>query len=285
MEELIQQGVQAYKSGNREAARKLLIAAVRQYPESEQAWGWMFNVCNTDQERIHCLNQVLRINPSNEKAKQLLDKYTPKDFPFEREPSPTPERVTQAEPSQSRDDTNNLEIVYPDDVGEYVNSILLPNERVLAIARIHWMIYLLPIILGIIAVGGSLFSLLPSIGMSSVTSSRDTAAFTLASFALCGLPFGVLAIYGFVRAFLLTKFTEFAVTDKRVIGKFGIIKRSSLELVLGKVESISVNQNLFGRIFNYGTVVVTGSGGTHQPIPYIADPMKMKQAINTILAK
>jgi hypothetical protein len=88
MENLIEQGVNAFKSGDRETARKNLMAAVQQHTNDERAWGWMFNVCNTDQERIHCLKQVVRINPKNEKANQRLDQLTGFDFPLNI-PQPT----------------------------------------------------------------------------------------------------------------------------------------------------------------------------------------------------
>jgi hypothetical protein len=86
MEDLLQQGIAAYKSGQRDEARRIFIAVVKQSPDSERAWGWMNNVCNTDQERIHCLKQVVRINPKNEKAQQRLNRLlappSPSEFPL-----------------------------------------------------------------------------------------------------------------------------------------------------------------------------------------------------------
>ena len=73
MDDLLRSGIRAYKAGKRDEARKIFITVVKQSPDSEQAWGWMSNVCNTDQERIHCLKQVLRINPQNEKVQQRID--------------------------------------------------------------------------------------------------------------------------------------------------------------------------------------------------------------------
>jgi len=73
MEDLLQQGITAYKAGKRDEARRIFLTVVKQNIDSERAWGWMNNVCKTDQERIHCLKQVLRINPKNEKARQMLD--------------------------------------------------------------------------------------------------------------------------------------------------------------------------------------------------------------------
>jgi len=92
MDDLIQQGVNAFKSGDHETARKLLINAVKQYPDNERAWGWMYNVCRNDKERIHCLKQVVRINPKNEKANQLLNELTVANLPLER-PAVTPTNV------------------------------------------------------------------------------------------------------------------------------------------------------------------------------------------------
>jgi tetratricopeptide (TPR) repeat protein len=83
MEDLLQQGITAYKAGKRDEARKIFIAVVKQSPNNESAWGWMYQASHNDQERIHCLKQVLRINPNNEKVKQLLGTLVVSDFPFE----------------------------------------------------------------------------------------------------------------------------------------------------------------------------------------------------------
>jgi uncharacterized membrane protein YdbT with pleckstrin-like domain len=75
--------------------------------------------------------------------------------------------------------------------------------------------------------------------------------------------------------------TELAVTNRRVIAKFGLVRRSTVELNLAKVESIRVEQTVGGRLFGYGSVFVTGTGSTMDPIPYIADPIKFRQAVQS----
>ncbi len=82
MNDLFQQGVAAYKAGKRDEARKFFIILVKQTPNDERTWEKMHDVSNNDQERIHCLKQILRINPNNEKAKNLLDTILTSDFPF-----------------------------------------------------------------------------------------------------------------------------------------------------------------------------------------------------------
>ena len=76
MDDLLQLGIAAFESGKIDEARRLLMAFVDQNPDNESGWGWLFNVCETDKERVDCLVQVIRINPHNEKAEQLLKKYS-----------------------------------------------------------------------------------------------------------------------------------------------------------------------------------------------------------------
>ncbi|WP_199504355.1 PH domain-containing protein [Qipengyuania sp. YIM B01966] len=74
-------------------------------------------------------------------------------------------------------------------------------------------------------------------------------------------------------AFLRWKTTELAVTNRKVVAKFGFISRDTTELLLPKVESVRVHQGIFGRIFNYGSVIISGTGTSQAPIKGISDPM------------
>jgi uncharacterized membrane protein len=76
MDDLLQQGIAACKSGERDEARRLLSAFLKQDVNSEAGWGWLFSVCDTDKDRVYCLKQIIRINPQNEKAVQFLGKYS-----------------------------------------------------------------------------------------------------------------------------------------------------------------------------------------------------------------
>jgi len=73
MDNFLQQGITAFRAGKKDDARKLFIAAVKQNPNDENSWGWMYSVANNDKERTECLKQMLRINPMNEKANKLLN--------------------------------------------------------------------------------------------------------------------------------------------------------------------------------------------------------------------
>jgi len=76
--------------------------------------------------------------------------------------------------------------------------------------------------------------------------------------------------------------SEFGITNKKIILKYGVIKRRSIETNLIKVESISINQGILGRILNYGTIIVTGSGGTKTLFPKINNPFNFKAIIQKV---
>lgn len=95
MDDLTRQGIDAFRAGKRDEARKLLLTAVKQNPDSESAWGWLYNVTENDRERIYCLKQVLRINPSNKKVNQLYKNLLDKQSLLENSQKPTSKQTAQ----------------------------------------------------------------------------------------------------------------------------------------------------------------------------------------------
>jgi len=91
------------------------------------------------------------------------------------------------------------------------------------------------------------------------------------------LAFGLGLILWLV-AYIKYKTTELAITNKRVIAKFGFISRKTVELNINKVESIQVDQSILGRIFDFGTLVISGAGNPQAPIPGISEPMAFRRA-------
>ena len=83
----------------------------------------------------------------------------------------------------------------------------------------------------------------------------------------------ILLIVAWVRV----RSTEFAITDKRVIAKFGFIRRNTVEINLDKVEALKVEQGLWGRFLNFGTLLISGAGTSVAPIPNIADPLVFRR--------
>jgi PH (Pleckstrin Homology) domain-containing protein len=85
-----------------------------------------------------------------------------------------------------------------------------------------------------------------------------------------GLVFWIIAYY---------KSTELAVTSKRTVAKFGFISRHTMEMNLSKIETIQVKQSLLGRMFDYGSLIISGAGIPQEPIPGIGQPMEFRRAV------
>jgi len=138
----------------------------------------------------------------------------------------------------------------------YVESNLMRDEQVVYTARVHWSVFIPGWVLMALAV------------LSVVAGGADNPMFAVFLWTSIGY---------LVRAHLIRKHTELAVTSKRVIAKFGIIRRHSIELNLSKVESFQVEQGLGGRMLGYGTITVNGTGGVRTPIKTIDQPLEFRR--------
>lgn len=77
---------------------------------------------------------------------------------------------------------------------------------------------------------------------------------------------------------LLDRYTdEFAITNKRIIIKTGLISRKTFEMNHSKIESVNVDQSILGRILGYGSIGIVGSGGTKEVFPNIKNPLEFRK--------
>jgi len=96
------------------------------------------------------------------------------------------------------------------------------------------------------------------------------------------LLFALAAIFFAIKEWFQQWITEIAVTDRRVIVKTGLIRRHTAEMNMDKVESVTVYQSILGRLLNYGSVHVRGTGEGLGHLDYIKSPIELR---NTITAK
>ena len=88
-----------------------------------------------------------------------------------------------------------------------------------------------------------------------------------------------------VIAYIRYKTTELAITNKRVVVKTGLISRNIIEINIAKVESVEVAQSVLGRLFDFGSLSISGTGFNQAPIPNISDPMGFRKALTQAQAK
>ena len=88
-----------------------------------------------------------------------------------------------------------------------------------------------------------------------------------------------LAIVVAIWTSITVKTSEFAVTTSRVIIKVGWLSQRTIELQLSKIEGVSVAQDLFGRMFDFGSIIVGGTGGTKEPFGFIRSPLRFRKEV------
>lgn len=95
----------------------------------------------------------------------------------------------------------------------------------------------------------------------------------------------LFALLSGIGAFVRYLTSEFAVTDRRVIIKLGLIQRYTYENFLQKVESFQVLQSFWGRVMNFGTIVIHGTGGSSEVYSLLNDPLEFKKKADEQILK
>ncbi len=147
----------------------------------------------------------------------------------------------------------------------YVQTVLQPGERVIAIGKLHWVIYAGAIGLFLLAV---LFGLVST----AMPDYRNLLLIVAAIFLVLSF---VLAAKEWFDQWI----TEIAVTNLRVIYKTGFIRRHTSEMNMEKVESVIVNQSLVGRVLGYGSIHIRGTGVGIERLNRIGNPIGLRNAI------
>ena len=146
----------------------------------------------------------------------------------------------------------------------YVQRVLQPGEQVRHISSIHWIVYWLGVAVALLAVIAYWLSetrLLPGLW-------RYTA------YALA-----LVAMVLLIQQWLQWWVTEIAVTNRRVIYKKGLVRRQTNEMNMDKVESVQIDQSIFGRMFDFGNVTILGTGEGFNTLRTIASPIELRNSI------
>jgi uncharacterized membrane protein YdbT with pleckstrin-like domain len=76
--------------------------------------------------------------------------------------------------------------------------------------------------------------------------------------------------------------SEFVITNRRIIIKQGFIARKTFEMNVSKIESVNVDQSLFGRMLDYGSITIIGTGGTRESFHNIRKPLEFRKAFQEL---
>lgn len=142
----------------------------------------------------------------------------------------------------------------------YIQKNLQSGEEIKYVAKLHFFLFVQPIIL--LLLGWWLYG-------------SETGVLHYG-----GMFLFFIGVVSLLSRILIKIGSSYAVTNKRVVLKTGVISRRAVDLVLAKCEGLHIKQSVLGRIFNFGTITVT-TGGVSSSYPYISDPMAFKREINT----
>lgn len=153
----------------------------------------------------------------------------------------------------------------------YLSNTLLAGEKIVFNTRPHWVVYG-PCFLAV-------FITLLFWDQSAKLASLNfiIAGKPLFEWAYMGLILAAiyLALQGWVRYIS----SEYGVTNKRVIMKTGLVQRNAFDTFLVRIEGIKVDQSILGRILNYGTILVVGTGGTQDAFYAVPNPLHFRRIV------
>ena len=161
----------------------------------------------------------------------------------------------------------------------YIERSLVPGETVVYQTRLHWIVMLRHVFLGLVLLAASAALLIYFLKQPrSGSTGEHLAEGGAAALLVCG----IVAIFaGVVRRHA----TEMAVTTRRVVVKQGLLSRETIEMLLNKIETIEVSEPMVGRMLGYGSITIVGTGGTSEPFHKIAHPLQFRGAVQQQLEK
>lgn len=150
----------------------------------------------------------------------------------------------------------------------YVKRVIQPGEEIVMVGRLSSVVYYRAIALALLGI--------ILVVLERIYSGRDWLVI------VTGAAFGLLALISALHAWFLRWTTEIAVTNKRIIYKRGFLTRHTAEMNMDKVASVDVDQSLLGRLLNYGSVHILGTGGAHgiERLERIGSPLALRNAID-----
>ena len=155
----------------------------------------------------------------------------------------------------------------------YIHKSLLDGEEIIYLTRRHKIIFTYPVLW--LLLSGIVF------GAQWVYVFRPEINYALMIFS--GIFLAAALIHALV-IWITYLCAEFGITNQRVIVKEGFLKRKTIEVFLKSVESVQVDQSIWGRMLNFGTVIVSGTGGVTDPLNMIRKPLDFKKQVQQRLA-
>ena len=135
---------------------------------------------------------------------------------------------------------------------------MINDDGIVYQARLHWIIYVWPVIfLAMTTYLGMTFPLLTQPSML----------------------FGGLVLIWLFSTWIIYHFTSLTIKTNGLVLRSGFLVRQTIDIPFGKIESVDIKQSIVGSVFGYGSLEITGTGGTRQYICNISKPLTCRRYI------
>jgi len=220
MNNTTQEGIDAYKAGDKGKARSLFEQAIQQNEQDTQAWLGLAAIAHTPAKRLEATMRVLQLDDGNASAMKRLARMISRGEVVVQLKEETAPITTMAEEDQI------IFQVHP--------SMILMAMRVIAI----FGVLILLIILAFASGGGLLGGLF--------------------LFFAVGLFIIIIPVIFF--AFFTYRAIEYTLTAKHLVVSSGIFNRSRKTIPIQRIQDVVFEESLLERMFGLGHVTVKSAG-------------------------
>lgn len=143
-------------------------------------------------------------------------------------------------------------------VGNTQNS----ENDIIYFTRLHWIVFFGPVLMLVLScfIGYYVPPLIP-------------VSYFIIAFALVWI----------AMTWVTYHFSSITIKKKRVIICTGMLVRQTIDIPLAKIETIDIRQSIIGSLLKYGTLVITGTGGTKHFIHFIYSPLTCRRYIEQLM--
>lgn len=136
------------------------------------------------------------------------------------------------------------------------------DPNVVYFTRLHWLIFFGPVMALFVA-----FAL----------------GFYVPPLTQIAAMFQIFALIWIAMTWATYYFSSITIQKQKVILRTGILVRKTVDVPLSKIETIDIRQSILGSMFNYGMLIITGTGGTRHFINFLHRPLTCRRYIEQLM--
>lgn len=129
-------------------------------------------------------------------------------------------------------------------------------------ARLHWILFIMPAIVVLIA---------------------TYIAVNYSAWLLFALLMALVGLAWAGMIWLNYQYSYLTIKPKHLILRSGLWMRKTVDIPLNKIESVDIRQHVLGTLLQYGSIVITGAGGSKQMMKHVSKPLTCRRHIEQLM--